>query len=361
MHDIKVSLATVSEIYIRVDNSVRSSWFRRVANTDVIEMEMPQRKMAHFHYEADTDIDLAGVKVLNISVYHQRDAVDNGSGDDMMFGAICAELELESNAIRWKVHSDWSGLLQLDAALHTCLFNRRESELVDLHALSNAAEKRSVEEISKTLEAYLHRFCELFGNRLVCSTVLDILELGPRGNHVVSADSVDAVDAVDAVDSVDSGTSAAAGRKHSHEPSETINLSSTVGKKPTGNTLRNEPAVGAAHVIKDYVAQSSDELTLSVGEMISVIEMRRGETRWRGKKWQEKANIRVGYFPPECVQLLGVGKQPAEVSVVTPKDSESNYCSHLFNFSDFPGIYYVLISGSFPQKSVCLSAISNYN
>ena len=48
----------------------------------------------------------------------------------------------------------------------------------------------------------------------------------------------------------------------------------------------NTPAVSAAHVVKRHVAQASDELTLNVGDMVSIIDMPQSHesTWWRGKK-----------------------------------------------------------------------------
>ena len=48
----------------------------------------------------------------------------------------------------------------------------------------------------------------------------------------------------------------------------------------------NVPAIAAAHVIKRYIAQAPDEITLEVGEFVSVIDMPPAEETiwWRGKK-----------------------------------------------------------------------------
>jgi hypothetical protein len=54
----------------------------------------------------------------------------------------------------------------------------------------------------------------------------------------------------------------------------------------TDDSPINIPAVGAAVVKKRYVAQSLDEISLDVGNMISVIDMPPSEETmwWRGKK-----------------------------------------------------------------------------
>lgn len=63
----------------------------------------------------------------------------------------------------------------------------------------------------------------------------------------------------------------------------------------------NIPGVAAAVVKKRYVAQSLDELSLDVGNMISVIDMPPSDESvwWRGKK-----ELEVGFFPAECVELI---------------------------------------------------------
>jgi hypothetical protein len=59
--------------------------------------------------------------------------------------------------------------------------------------------------------------------------------------------------------------------------------------------------VAAAVVKKRYVAQALDELSLDVGNMISVIDMPPADESiwWRGKK-----ELEVGFFPAECVDLI---------------------------------------------------------
>ena len=60
--------------------------------------------------------------------------------------------------------------------------------------------------------------------------------------------------------------------------------------------------MAAAVVNKRYVAQGLDEISLEVGNMISVIDMPPKEESawWRGKK----ETFEVGFFPFECVELI---------------------------------------------------------
>ena len=52
---------------------------------------------------------------------------------------------------------------------------------------------------------------------------------------------------------------------------------------------------------KRYVAQGLDEISLEVGNMISVIDMPPvDESSW----WRGKKELEVGFFPSECVELI---------------------------------------------------------
>lgn len=83
----------------------------------------------------------------------------------------------------------------------------------------------------------------------------------------------------------------------------------------------NIPAVAAAVCIKRYVAQSFDELSLDVGNMISVIDMPPSdETMW----WRGKKELEVGFFPNECVELIKSNEQlSGNVTDHLPKLSQS--------------------------------------
>ncbi|XP_032296797.1 rho GTPase-activating protein 33-like [Coturnix japonica] len=63
----------------------------------------------------------------------------------------------------------------------------------------------------------------------------------------------------------------------------------------------NIPAIAAAHVIKSYVAQAPDEVSLEVGDVVCIIDMPPKELSpwWRGKR-----GFQAGSFPSECVELI---------------------------------------------------------
>ncbi|XP_032297225.1 rho GTPase-activating protein 32-like isoform X2 [Coturnix japonica] len=77
----------------------------------------------------------------------------------------------------------------------------------------------------------------------------------------------------------------------------------------------NVPAIAAAHVIKSHVAQGPGELSLEVGDLVSIVDMPPKELSpfWRGKRGFE-----VGFFPGECVELIR-GKLPESLVNSLPK------------------------------------------
>ncbi|CAL1531763.1 unnamed protein product, partial [Lymnaea stagnalis] len=120
---------------------------------------------------------------------------------------------------------------------HRCIFDRKFSHLEDLKAAQLETRPREVQTL---LQAYLSHFSELAGGMVNCGSVLSWMEMDNRGHRLVATD--------------DSGI--------------------------------NTPAIAAAHVIKRYNAQAADEISLQVGDMISVIDMPSAEDTiwWRGKR-----------------------------------------------------------------------------
>ena len=77
------------------------------------------------------------------------------------------------------------------------------------------------------------------------------------------------------------------------------------------NQAINTPAVAAAYSIRRYDAQDNDEISLDVGDVISVIDMAAlGESEW----WRGKRGFQVGFFPQRCVHIIG-DKVPRNVSL----------------------------------------------
>ncbi|KAF6021027.1 hypothetical protein EB796_020674 [Bugula neritina] len=176
--------------------------------------------------------------------------VDNESEDNSDLYNITVEV----NGKVWVVHRTYEHLVTLDKQLHSCVFDRSISQLADLQQLVPS----SIDEMQSTVVSYLNRFSLLAkSSTFHCGTVLHFFEVDNKGNRLVFADDSAAI---------------------------------------------NIPAIAAARAIKSYSSQASDELSLDVGDMVSVIDKPglQESTWWRGKK-----KFEVGFFPSECVELIG--------------------------------------------------------
>uniref|UniRef100_A0A1A8BL52 Rho GTPase activating protein 32 n=1 Tax=Nothobranchius kadleci TaxID=1051664 RepID=A0A1A8BL52_NOTKA len=119
------------------------------------------------------------------------------------------------------------------------------------------------------LLAYLSRLSAIADNKINCGPALTWMEVDNKGNHLLV-----------------------------HEESSI-----------------NVPAIAAAHVIKRYIAQASDELSFEVGDIVSVIDMPpKEDTTW----WRGKHGFQVGFFPSECVELIN-DKVPQSMTSSVPK------------------------------------------
>uniref|UniRef100_A0A7N5JHD6 Rho GTPase activating protein 32 n=1 Tax=Ailuropoda melanoleuca TaxID=9646 RepID=A0A7N5JHD6_AILME len=167
----------------------------------------------------------------------------------------------------WIVKRSYEDFRVLDKHLHLCIYDRRFSQLSELPR--SDALKDSPESVTQMLMAYLSRLSAIAGNKINCGPALTWMEIDNKGNHLLV-----------------------------HEESSI-----------------NTPAVGAAHVIKRYTARAPDELTLEVGDIVSVIDMppKVLSTWWRGKH-----GFQVGLFPGHCVELINQ-KVPQSVTNSVPK------------------------------------------
>eukprot|EP00069_Balaena_mysticetus_P012000 bmy_07368T0 len=196
----------------------------------------------------------------------------------------------------WIVKRSYEDFRVLDKHLHLCIYDRRFSQLSELPR--SEALKDSLESVTQMLMAYLSRLSAIAGNKINCGPALTWMEIDNKGNHLLV-----------------------------HEESSI-----------------NTPAVGAAHVVKRYTARAPDELTLEVGDIVSVIDMppKVLSTWWRGKHGFQLlylpgtvvGNVRsndgycrsspntyvhsVGLFPGHCVELINQ-KVPQSVTNSVPK------------------------------------------
>jgi Rho GTPase-activating protein 32 len=162
----------------------------------------------------------------------------------------------------------------LDEILHQCVYNRRVSDLQDL---SEAYETMDDEELLDIIDIYLSRLSRIASDSMTCGSVLTWLQLDNKGRRLPVADS------------------------------------------DTMLTI-NTPAVGAAYGIRRYAAQACDEISIEVGDMISVIDMPSTAESlwWRGKKNHfQKNQYEVGFFPQSCVAIIGE-KVPRHMPLPAP-------------------------------------------
>uniref|UniRef100_A0A674E2X8 Rho GTPase activating protein 32a n=1 Tax=Salmo trutta TaxID=8032 RepID=A0A674E2X8_SALTR len=209
---------------------------------------------AHFHYET---VDFGTVQVrpgpeLNTHTF---------------YGEQKLNLVSVSQSRSWLVKRSYEDFRVLDKHLHLCIYDRRFSKLNELPRFDSL--KDTVEEITKMLAAYLSHLSAIADNKINCGPVLTWMEIDNKGNRMLVAEE------------------------------SSINV----------------PAIAAAHVIKRYIAQATDELTFEVGDIVSVIDMPpKEDTGW----WRGKHGFQVGFFPCDCVELIS-DRIPTCVSSLVPK------------------------------------------
>ncbi|KAM9658095.1 rho GTPase-activating protein 32 isoform 2-T2 [Trichechus inunguis] len=213
---------------------------------------------AHFHYE---NVEFGSIQ-LSLSE-EQNEVTRNGCESKELVYLV----QIACQGKSWIVKRSYEDFRVLDKHLHLCIYDRRFSQLSELPR--SDALKDSPESVTQMLMAYLARLSAIAGNKINCGPALTWMEIDNKGNHLLV-----------------------------HEESSI-----------------NTPAVGAAHVIKRYTARAPDELTLEVGDIVSVIDMppKVLSTWWRGKH-----GFQVGLFPGHCVELINQ-KVPQSVTNSVPK------------------------------------------
>ncbi|XP_075420205.1 rho GTPase-activating protein 32 isoform X2 [Tenrec ecaudatus] len=213
---------------------------------------------AHFHYE---NVEFGSIQ-LSLSE-EQNEVMKNGCESKELVYLV----QIACQGKSWIIKRSYEDFRVLDKHLHLCIYDRRFSQLSELPR--SDALKDSPESVTQMLIAYLSRLSTIAGNKINCGPALTWMEIDNKGNHLLV-----------------------------HEESSI-----------------NTPAVGAAHVIKRYTARAPDELTLEVGDIVSVIDMppKVLSTWWRGKH-----GFQVGLFPGHCVELINQ-KVPQSVTNSVPK------------------------------------------
>ncbi|XP_071555083.1 uncharacterized protein Cdgapr [Temnothorax nylanderi] len=184
-------------------------------------------------------------------------SVNEGSNDSESYA-----VRITSGDACWTLQRSYDNFVMFDKQLHRCIFDRKFSSLTKLPDVrpKNACD---------ILKDYLSRFSLLNHEGLNCGPVLNWLQLDNRGRRILVPES--------------------------------------------DSCPINTPAVAAAYAVRPYTAQAQDEISFQVGDMISVIDMPPpGESTW----WRGKHGFAVGFFPAECVAVIG-DKVPRHLTVST--------------------------------------------
>ena len=244
------------------------------------------QECAHFHYEMSTiDIPKNFNALLRIDASFDSNTQNSNEQINNNFkqqfddhDSTLFHIQVTSNDKKWILSRTYENFCYLDKHLHDCIFDRKFSSLDEIRQLENQSfNKEQRKSYSRVFAQYLMRFCEIaFINPINCGPILNWFEVDNKGHRLYATDD------------------------------SPINI----------------PAIGAALVKKRYVAQNLDELSLDVGNMISVIDKPPSEeTMW----WRGKKELEVGFFPAECVELIDnrTGQLPLNVTDNLPKISQS--------------------------------------
>ncbi|KAM3601181.1 uncharacterized protein V6R79_008805 [Siganus canaliculatus] len=213
---------------------------------------------AHFHYE---NVDFG---TIQLSLGDEQCEVTRNGFDTKELVYL---VHIYCQGRSWIVKRSYEDFRVLDKHLHLCIYDRRFSQLPELPRLDSLTDQ--TESVSQMLLAYLSRLSAIADNKINCGPALTWMEVDNKGNHLLV-----------------------------HEESSI-----------------NVPAIAAAHVIKRYIAQASDELSFEVGDIVSVIDMPpKEDTTW----WRGKHGFQVGFFPSECVELIN-DKVPQSMTNTVPK------------------------------------------
>lgn len=231
---------------------------------------------AHFHYER---VQL-GKLCVRLVADEKNDSQLGQSGQSSLLASTDLSSSQTSNANGGKnnwfiiritagrsdsfmIKRSFENMGFLDEMLHRCVYDRRVSELDDLKEID--VSDKGDDELESIVGMYLNRLSVIASDAMTCGPVLTWLQIDNKGRRLPVAD------------------------------------------EQTMKTI-NTPAVGAAYGVRRYVAQACDEISIEVGDMISVIDMPSPAESiwWRGKKSHlQKNQYEVGFFPQSCVATIG--------------------------------------------------------
>uniref|UniRef100_A0AAY5ELJ3 Rho GTPase activating protein 33 n=1 Tax=Electrophorus electricus TaxID=8005 RepID=A0AAY5ELJ3_ELEEL len=224
---------------------------------------------AHFHYD---NVDFGSIE-LQFANEQSDSSWSLASAKDPVF-----LVQVSCQGKTWMVRRSYEEFCTLDAHLHQCIYDRRYSQLLSLPALGEIGDRI----FAPMLSEYLNRLSMIVDSKLNCGPVLSWMEIDNHGNRFLLKEEASL----------------------------------------------NVPAIAAAHVVKRYTAQASDEISIEVGDILSVIDMpTKEDTTW----WRGKHGFQVGFFPSECVELISE-KVPQSVSTPASKLGRERPCPPASSF-----------------------------
>ncbi|XP_065828499.1 rho GTPase-activating protein 33-like isoform X2 [Oscarella lobularis] len=201
---------------------------------------------AHFHYDQ-----------VNLGEDFSADIVDADLVEEKKSVYAVFSVKVIAGGSSWRVKRSYEDFQGLDRQLHRCVFDRRFTCLPPLKSETDASQRVHgyIEEKRSQLSQYLTQLFSLSCRMISCGPILNWFEIDCKGRQL----------------------------------------------QPTSKSGINIPAVAAARVIKSYKAQESDEVSLVLNEIVSIIDMPpESETQW----WRGKAGFKVGFFPSYCVEVI---------------------------------------------------------
>ncbi|XP_055644921.1 GTPase-activating protein CdGAPr isoform X2 [Toxorhynchites rutilus septentrionalis] len=276
MNTSQISNASNESTHIKSANLTRSQNLGGSCRFPKLE------ECAHFHYER---VQLGKLSVRLVAD-EKNDSQLGQSGQSSLLTSTDLSCSQTSNAIigggggggknNWfiiritagrsdsfMIKRSFENIRFLDEMLHRCVYDRRVSELENLKEM-DVLEKGD-DELEAIVAVYLNRLSVIASDAMTCGPVLTWLQIDNKGRRLPVAD------------------------------------------EQTMKSI-NTPAVGAAYGVRRYVAQACDEISIEVGDMISVIDMPSPAESvwWRGKKSHlQKNQYEVGFFPQSCVATIG--------------------------------------------------------
>ncbi|XP_059619078.1 GTPase-activating protein CdGAPr [Phlebotomus argentipes] len=212
---------------------------------------------AHFHYER---VQLAPIDVRLVEEKTEILSAGSSSSGACSFWFILRVSARESEA--FLIKRSLENLMMLDEMFHQCVYNRQVTGLPCIREIDGRLSEKETEAL---VAEYFRHFSSIAPDSMTCGPVLTWFQLDNKGRRLPVADT------------------------------------------DMRNSI-NTPAVGAAYGVRKYVSQACDEISIEVGDMISVIDMPSPAESiwWRGKKSHtQKSQYEVGFFPQNCVATIG--------------------------------------------------------